>query len=69
MNDLTKPKLVAETDAWGKVTHVWLSMPEWKFARPLGATRLSAATLAACETHGAPRPAIAEWVQRHDLQA
>ncbi|MEL7114087.1 MAG: hypothetical protein AAGP08_00615 [Pseudomonadota bacterium] len=64
MTEIARPKLVAETDESGKVTHVWLSMPDWKFARPMAGNALKDSVLAASETYGASRAEIAAWVRQ-----
>lgn len=66
-----RPRLVAETDASGKVAHVWLSMPDWRFARPIGSQRgaamLQAGVVAQAEVHGASRGEISAWLRRKGL--
>lgn len=65
MADFEKPTFVAETDATGRVTHVWLSMPGWKHARPVGRAGdapVHAGVLAAGDVHGATRQAIGAWL-------
>lgn len=63
MDRESRPKLVAETDAVGRVTHVWISMPDWKFARPVGQTMLQDSVLARSEIHGASRKAVTRWLE------
>lgn len=62
------PKLVAETDAAGEVMHVWLSMPDWRFARPVGSerglARLNRTLVARAEVHGASRSAVSAWLHQ-----
>ena len=65
MTEPLKPKLVAETDATGRVTQVSLSLPDWRAARLEGAEDALQGILATSEFHGAPAGDIAEWLQRN----
>jgi hypothetical protein len=69
MSDTERPKLVAETDALGKVRHVWISMPGWKCARPVDRARLQAGVIASSEVHGASRSDIASWLKQNGYSA
>ncbi len=65
MSDSLRPKLVAETDSSGRVTHVWLSMPDWKSARPVGQSDPVEGIIATSEFHGASKGEISDWLQRN----
>lgn len=60
-----KPVLIAETDEFGQVGHVW----EWRrrrnTLRPVAQSRAGELNIAEFETSGAPREQIAEWISRH----
>ena len=63
MPETHRTTLVAETDTSGQVTHVWISMPGWKHARPVTEGDLKSDLLSGCEFHGASEGAISAWLK------
>lgn len=60
-----RPKLVAETDALGRVTHVCLTMPDWKIPSADDALDPLQSVLESSEFHGASKQDISDWLLRH----
>lgn len=57
-----RTRLIAETDASGKVICVWMSRTGGRTARPVTVALAQSLALADVEVSGAPRDAIAAWV-------
>lgn len=60
-----KPKFTAETDSTGQVTHVSLSMPEWRQKPKSALDDPLQNVLAVSEFHGASQRDISDWLHRN----